>query len=101
MRYLALAAIVTALILPQTLTAQEPPFDHGELNVLVQACQVLTDAATVEGFTVKNCRRAQPDVVVGNKAVISVRLMTTRGAIFLAVTLFKSPWGVSSIVING
>ena len=101
MRYLALAAVVTALIVPQALTAQEPVFDPGELSVLVQACQVLTDAATAEGFTVKNCRRAEPDVIVGNKAVVQVRLMTTRGAIFLAVTMFKSPWGLSSIVING
>lgn len=101
MKPLLLVAVLLALWIPQNLTAQEPTFDPGEQNVLVQACQVTTDIATAEGFTVKNCRRAKPDVIMGNKAVIQVRIATQQGPLFLAVTLFKSPWGVSSLVVNG
>ena len=99
MKYLfAILLVVVTLTLAVKVTAQDPPPDFGETNLLLIACNSMWDAATNQEFVVKNCRRAAPDEVNGYRAVIHVRLMTHVGPVYLAASFYKSLWSISTAV---
>jgi len=102
MKYLAMLGVVAALVVPNAITAQEPPLDVGDASPFVVGCQLITEYAEVEAFVVKNCRRAEPDEIEGNRATIHVRLgLAPSGALFLTAKLHKSLWGLGPISQGG
>ena len=97
MKLLVVALAALALMgWSQVGTAQEPPPDFGETNLLLLGCQFMWEVAEAQDLTVKNCRRYAPDEVNGNRALVHVRLMTDWGPFILHVRLSKSLWSVST-----
>src|SRR3990167_7951644 len=97
MKYLlVIVATIAVLGWSSNVTAQEPPPDFGETNLLVLACQYLTEVGQDQGLQVKNCRRVAPDEVNGYRALIHVRVLTDQGPFVLHVRLQKSLWAVST-----
>ncbi len=79
-----------------TASAEEPPLDLGEASPFVAACVQLTAVGEMGGFDVRNCRRAAPDEIAGNRALIHVRIATTEGVFLIDTELHKSVWNVSA-----
>jgi len=100
MKYLVVILAFLALLgWSQRGTAQEPPPDFGETNLLLLACQYLTDSATSQSVVVKYCRRAAPDEINGYEAKIHVNLATYGSGKFNLTILFrKSLWNISTVV---
>ena len=97
MKYVVVVLAFVALMgWSQNITAQEPPPDFGETNVLLLACQYMWEVAEAQDMVVKNCRRYAPDEINGYRALIHIRLMTDWGPFILHVRLSKSLWSVST-----
>lgn len=93
------AALLCAAMLASQTTAQSS--DLGETDMIVQACRHVTAIATVEFLTVKNCRRAEPDAVVGNNAEVVVRIATKEyGPFRIRVSMSKSLWHAHTIHVE-
>ena len=98
-KWLVILGIVAVLaVITARAHAEEPAPDFGDTNLLLIACQTMTELGENQDIEVKNCRRAAPDEVNGYRATIRVRLMTDVGAVFLTVRLHKSLWSVSTAV---
>ena len=97
-KFVALLAVIAALGWTQALQAEDPPLDFGETQPLLVACGWATEYGTDQGFIIKNCRRVAPDEIVGNRAVVHIRVMTDRGPLKLKVRFFKTQWMISTAV---
>lgn len=100
MKYLAMLGVVAALVVPNTLDAQDPLY--GEENVLVVACAYVKDYLVGSDYgEMKWCRRYTPDSIVGNDAEIVVRVKPQwTSPIVVHLTMHKSLWGVGTAVIK-
>jgi len=103
MKYLFLITVVAVALWGWTTisAAQEPvvpPPDYGETNLLLLACQYLTDSAKSQSVVIKYCRRAAPDEINGYQAVIHVKLATYLQVYKLDVLFRKSMWNISTAV---
>lgn len=90
----AIACLLVGTILASSGNAQEAPLDLGEDEPLVAACAHLKVVGEVQGLKVRNCRRLTEDVVLGDRAIVHVRIATDQGPFELAVELRKSLWNV-------
>lgn len=98
MKYLLVICVTAvALAFASGTTAQEPPPDFGETNLLKVACDNAVAFGRAQGLTIRNCRRAGPDEVNGYNAVVPIRVNTAEeGIVPLRVNLHKSLWYVGS-----
>ena len=99
MKYLgAVLVLWLALALPEFVAAEEVPLDLGDTNLLVVACQTVTELGEAQDLIIKNCRRSAPDEIIGPRAVMHIRLKTDWGFIPVRVKMHKSLWSVTSAV---
>lgn len=69
-----------------------------EQDLLKTACWISATKALREGLTVQWCRRYAPDVVEGDKALVTVviRLGDGYGKFITRTSFFKSSWSVEN-----
>ena len=78
-----------------TASADELPLDLGEASPLVSACNYLSAVGEMDGLVIRNCRRAAPDEINGNRALIHIRLATNAGVFTIDAAMHKALWSVS------
>lgn len=103
MKPLLVAAILilAVALYGSTATAQEAPLDLGESNLLTLACADAHGQAG-PGITVRNCRRAAPEEITGNFAVVTVRVATNVGPFLLKFHYTRSLWAMRKLdVVQG
>lgn len=92
----AAVLLLAALLAASNAGSQDPVL--GETEPLTVACNDLIPIGLAGGLDVKNCRRAEPDELAGNRATVHVRIATDKGVFFIDVQLQKSIWHVGSWV---
>lgn len=94
---IAAGLLVFAGVLASSTGAQEAPLDLGEQDVFVAACNSVVPVGAAAGLVVRNCRRAAPDEVLGNTAVVHLRIATDLGPYVLDVDMSRSLWQVAAL----
>lgn len=88
-------ALLVAAIYGSAGHAQAPAPDVGDINLLVLACDHAKLSAGDAGLTVRNCRRAAPEEIDGNRALVHIRVATNETGVFLLDFNFqRSLWTV-------
>ena len=81
-------------------SAQEPPTDLGETNLLVLACNAATTLAEAEGLVVRYCRRYAPEEGNGWQAKATVKVSTSAGIFIVGMNFQKSLWSVHAWTVT-
>ena len=99
------AVIVACAIMAMALyasagQAQAPGPDLGDTNLLQLACDHAALSAASSGLGVRSCRRASPEQVDGDRALVFVRIVTHEaGAFQLTFNFQRSLWSVQNFSV--
>ena len=81
--------------------AQDPGPDLGDVDLLALACDHAAISAAGSQLTVRNCRRYGVELIEGNRAQVSVRVVTKEaGPFVLAFHFQRSLWSVQGFTVE-